>query len=130
MQINAVNASHRALHVLDQSLYICGEGGAVVNDEVRVLLGHRGVPDAKALEAGAFDQARRVISRRIGEYGSATPLADRLRLLALVEQFANGVAVDAGGALELEPCADDPFVIRSFHGAIADLVVGGRSSVV
>src|ERR1700731_1599766 len=118
-----------ALHVRNQSLHIGRKRAPVVDDEVRVLLRHRGIADAKALEAGAFDQARRVIARRIGEYRATTPLADGLRLLALVEQFANGVGVGAGGALEFEPRADEPLVVRSLDAAIADVVVGGGSGV-
>src|SRR5271165_5867319 len=90
------------LHMLYQRLDVGGASVAMIDDEVGVLLRHRSIPDAIPLQAGALDQSRRVIVRRIGEHGSAAPLADGLRLAALVEQRANGVAIDAGLAFELQ----------------------------
>jgi hypothetical protein len=43
-------------------LHIGGACGAVIDDEIGVLVGHRGIADAKSLEARRFDQARRMIS--------------------------------------------------------------------
>src|SRR3984957_14231557 len=129
MKVDAMNLGDGALHMLDQRLDIGRKRAPVIDDEIRVLQGYRGIADAKALEAGAFDQTRRMIARRIGEYRSATPLADGLRLLALVEQFANRVDVDAGCAVEFEPGADEPFIVRALHRAITDVVVGGLPRV-
>src|ERR1700722_11420935 len=117
-----MHARHGALHVFDHSLDIGRQRAAMVDDEVRVLVGYRGIADAKALEAGAFDQARRVVARRIGEYRSAAPFADGLRLLALVEQFANGFGVDPRRAVELQPRTDEPRIVRPLHAAVAYLV--------
>ena len=70
-----------ALHVQDQRLDVGGAGGAVVDDEIGVLLGHRRIADAKAFEPRRFDQPRRMLARRVGEHRSAAPLADRLASL-------------------------------------------------
>src|SRR5882757_5907794 len=103
-----MNPGDRALHVDDQRLDIRRKRVPMVDNEVRVLLRHRRIADAKTLETGAFDQPCRVIARGIGEYRSAAPLADGLRLPALLEQFANGVGVDAGCAFELQPGTYEP----------------------
>src|SRR6202035_1478604 len=93
------------------------------------FLRHRGIADAKAFQARAFEPARGVIARRIGEKRSATPLADGLRFAALIEQLANGIGVDTRLALNLQPRADEPLVIGSLHLAIADCVLGRGASV-
>ena len=96
---------------------------AVVDDEIGVLGGHRGIAEAESLEARGFDQARRVISRRIREHRAAAPFADRLRGLAAIEQRANLACVRAGRALEGEQRAEEPFIgHRRHHVAIAHLV--------
>src|SRR5258708_7140506 len=120
-----MNPGDRALHMHDQRLHIGGARGTVVDDEVRVFQGYRGIADAKTLESCAFDQLRRVMLWRIGEYRSTAPLADGLGLLALLQQFADGIGIDAGCTFELEPGADEPFVVRSLHAAIAVVIVGG-----
>src|SRR5258708_21279831 len=108
-----MNPGDRALHVHDQRLHIGRKRAPMVDNEVCVLLGHRGIADAKTLETGAFDQLRRVTLWRIGEYRSTTPLAAGLGLPPLLEQFADGLGVDAASAFELQPGAAAPFAIRS-----------------
>src|SRR5215470_4653029 len=68
MQRHAVHARDRVAHVSDEVLEVRRARLAVIDDEIRVLLRHRGAADAKALESGGLDEARRVIARWIGEH--------------------------------------------------------------
>ena len=101
-QRDAEPLAHRLPAPLDEPAHIRGCRRPVIDDEIGVLLRHRRLADAKALEIRALDQARRVIFRRIGEYGSAAPLTDGLRLFALVQELPDGVGIDARLAFELE----------------------------
>src|SRR5208283_4652567 len=85
------------------------------------------IADAKSLQTGALDQARRMVARRVREHRAAAPFADRLRLPAALQQFANRVVLGSGLAFELQARADEPFAGSPAHVAIADLVVGGRA---
>ena len=51
-----------------------------------MLVRDRRAADAVALEAGAFDQLRRMAARRIREHRAAAPGADRLARVALLEE--------------------------------------------
>src|SRR5207244_13462138 len=100
-------------------------GLSVVDDEGGVLLGYRGAPDAKALEAGRLDEARGVVSRRVGEHRAAAPLADRLRGPAPLEERAHLALVRRGTALEAQARLEEPFIrLRPDDLAVADPVLG------
>src|SRR5204863_31437 len=90
-ELDAVHARDRLAHMGDEALEVGGARLSVVDDEVGVLLGYRGAPDAKALEAGRLDEARGVVSRRVGEHRAAAPLADRLRGPTPVEEIERAV---------------------------------------
>ena len=62
-EFDAVNLGDGALHMLDQRLDLGRKRVPMIDDEICMLVRDRGVADAKALESGAFDQARRVIPR-------------------------------------------------------------------
>src|SRR5262249_4348888 len=78
--------------------------------EVRMLLRHRGIADAKALETRRLDEACGVIARRVGEHRAAAPLPDRLRGLALDEHLLHFARVRAGTALEAELRPEKPLL--------------------
>ncbi len=54
VQLDAVNLGDGALQVQDQGLDVGGAGLAVIDDEIGMLLGHRGAADAIALKSRAF----------------------------------------------------------------------------
>src|SRR5215472_15533140 len=123
VQRHAVDALDGRAHMLDEALQVGGTRTAVVDDEVRVLLRHRRIADAKALEARRLDQARGVITRRIGEHRAAAPLADRLRLLAPRQQRLYLAGMRARTVLEVERGADEPLFRRGrAHRAVTHLV--------
>src|SRR6202000_2932898 len=126
VQLHALFLRDRLLHALNQRFDIGRARFAMIDDEVGVLLRHRGTADAKALEPRCLYQPGGVIALRIGEHRAAAPLADRLSLAGLVEQFFDRVGVDARLAFEFQARADEPFVVRALHVPIADLIVGGR----
>src|SRR5207249_9345828 len=96
--------------------------------EIRMLLRHRGIADAKSLQPRALDEARGVISRRVGEHRAAAPLPDRLRRAALLEERAHLALVRARTALEAQARGDEPFLGRGRDDlAIADAVLAGRA---
>src|SRR5205823_13075983 len=105
-----VHARDRLAHMGDEALEVGGARLSVVDDEVGVLLGYRGAPDAKALEAGRLDEARGVVSRRVGEHRAAAPLADRLRGPAPLEELAHLALVRRGTALEGQARLEEPFI--------------------
>src|SRR6516162_2611145 len=124
MERHAVDARYRVAHVSDEVLQVRGARLAVVDDEVRVLLRHRGVADAKALEPRGLDEARGVITRGIGEHRAAAPLADRLRGPALLQQLLYLADVRARTALEVELRADEPLIgLRCDHLAVAHAIL-------
>src|SRR5450755_4107893 len=108
----------------DQRFNVGGAGGAMIDDEIRVLFGHGCSADPKALQARTFDQACGMVARRIGEYRTAAPFADRLGLLAALQQLAYGGVVDSRLALELQSRGDEPFIGGSPHAAVPNLIVG------
>ena len=99
----------RALHVQDQRLDVGGACSAMIDDEIRVLIGYRCIADAKSLQARAFDQVRRMIARRVHEHRAAAPFADRLGLPAALQQVANRGVVHSGLAFEFQARGDEPF---------------------
>src|SRR5204863_448045 len=117
-KLDAVHARDRLAHMGDEALEVGGARLSVVDDEVGVLLGYRGAPDAKALEAGRLDEARGVVSRRVGEHRAAAPLADRLRGPAPLEERAHLALVRRGPALEAQARLEEPF-IRHRRDALA-----------
>src|SRR5213082_3487548 len=124
-ELDAVHACDRLAHMGDEALEVGGARLSVVDDEVGVLLGYRGAPDAKALEAGRLDEARGVVSRRVGEHRAAAPLADRLRGPAPLEERAHLALVRRGTALEAQARLEEPFIrLRRDHLAVADPVLG------
>src|SRR5215472_4400369 len=126
MQSDAMDTRDRVTHVPNEVLEVRGTRLTVIDDEVRMLLRHRGVADAKALEARGLDETRGVIAGGIGEHRAAAPLADRLRGLALLEQFLYLAGVRTGSALEGELSADEPLIGRRCgHLAVADAILGG-----
>src|SRR5690348_7209625 len=130
MQRDAVHTCDRVAHVADEALEVCGARLAMVDDEVRVLLGHRGIADAKALEARRLDETCSVIARRIGEHRAAAPLPDRLSGLALGEQLLYFARMRAGTALEAELRREEPFLrYRRDYLAVADAIFLGRAAV-
>src|SRR5215469_8381316 len=130
VQRHAVDARDRVTHVSDEVLEVRGARLAVIDDEVRVLLRHRGIADAKALEPRGLDEARGVIPRGIGEHRAAAPLPDRLRGLALLEQLVYVADVRTRAALEVELRADEPLIgLRCDHLAVAHAILGGLAPV-
>src|SRR5213082_488307 len=122
---DAVHARDRLAHMGDEALEVGGARLPVVDDEVGVLLGYRGAPDAKALEAGRLDEARGVVSRRVGEHRAAAPLAYRLRGPAPLEERAHLALVRRGTALEAQARLEEPFIrLRRDDLAVADPVLG------
>src|SRR5215470_3288318 len=125
VQRHAVDARDRVTYMSDEVLEVRGARLAVIDDEVRVLLRHRGVADAKALETRGLDESRGVVPRGIGEHRAAAPLPDRLRGLALLEQLLYLAGVRAGTALEGELRADEPLIgLRRGHLAVAHAILG------
>src|SRR6516165_6228795 len=124
-QRHAVDARDRVTHVSDEVLEVRGARLAVIDDEVRVFLRHRGIADAKTLESRGLDEARGVITRGVGEHRAAAPLTDRLRGLALLQELLHLAGVRAGTALEAELHADEPLIGRRCdHLAVADAILG------
>src|SRR5437660_8226023 len=113
-ELDAVHARDRLAHMGDEALEVGGARLSVVDDEVGVLLGYRGAPDAKALEAGRLDEARGVVSRRVGEHRAAAPLADRLRGPAPLEERAHLALVRRGTALAAQ-ASPDRQITRDWH---------------
>src|SRR5215475_4560159 len=130
MQRHTVHACDGVAYVPDEALQIYGGRLAVVDDEVRVLLRHRGTADAEALEAGSLDEARGVIAGRVGEHRPAAPLPDRLRGLALCEELLHLAGVIARTALEGELGGEEPLLgLRWDHLPVADAVLGDRAAM-
>src|SRR5271155_468720 len=128
MQAHAVDALHRLPHMLDQALEIGRGRIAVVDDEVRVFLGHRGVADPEALQVGGVDEPRGVIARRVGEHRAAAPFTDRLRRLAALEQLADLLFIHSVGALKLQSRGYEPFLgYGRDHLAVADFELARRA---
>src|SRR5205807_4848828 len=118
-----VHARDRLAHMGDEALEVGGARLSVVDDEVGVLLGYRGAPDAKALEAGRLDEARGVVSRRVGEHRAAAPLADRLRGPAPLEERAHLALVRRGTALEAQARLEEPLDRKSTRLNSSHLVI-------
>src|SRR2546429_1181748 len=124
-ELDAVHARARLAQMGDEALEVGGARLSVVDDEVGVLLGYRGAPDAKALEAGRLDEARGVVSRRVGNPGAAAPLADRLRGPAPLEERAHPALGRGGTALEAQARLEEPFIrLRPDDLGVADPVLG------
>ena len=130
MQADTVHSLHGLLHVLDQALQVGRRRISVIDNEVRVFLGHRGIADAKTLQARRVDEPRGVIARRIGKNRPATPFANRLRRLAALEQLADLLVVDAVGALELQFRRQEPlFGSGRYDLPVADFEFARRARV-
>src|SRR5208337_1051200 len=99
----------------------------MIDDEIRMLIGHRRIADAMSLQARALDEARCMVARRVDEYRPAAPLADGLGLPAPLEELANGGLVDARLAFEDEVRGHEPFVGGAAHVAVPDLVIRGHA---
>ena len=107
-------------------------GMAVVDDEVGVLLRHRRIADAIALEPGGLDQARGVIAGRVGEHRAAAPLADRLRRRCAAQQRAHAVARCPAPRLEVQLRGEEPLLARragALDVAVADAILLRRARV-
>src|SRR5258708_855240 len=115
VECNAALCGDGLLHVQNHCLDVGGTRRPMIDDEIGVLLRHRGIADAKSFQARGLDQPRGVIARRVGEHRPATPLADWLRLAPLVEEFLDGVGVDAGLALEFQARAHGTTRVVSLH---------------
>src|SRR5436305_1048455 len=74
-ELDAVHACDRLAHMGDEALEVGGARLSVVDDEVGVLLGYRGAPDAKALEAGRLDGAVEEIERAVRAHDHALQAA-------------------------------------------------------
>ena len=67
-EFDLVPLRDRALHIADQRLDVGSARVSVIDDEIRVFLGHRRVAYSKPLQTRRLDQPRRVIARGIGEH--------------------------------------------------------------
>src|SRR5215470_15126685 len=112
MQRYAVDLRYGVAHVSDEPLEVLSSRLAVIDEEVRVLLRHRGIADAKSLETCGLDEACGVITGGVGEHRAAAPLANRLRRLALRQHFLHLGLVRARTALEGELRREKPLVRR------------------
>src|ERR1022692_584157 len=125
LQQHVIHRFDRALNVQNHGFDVAGARRTVIDDEIGVFEGHRGIADPKALQTCGLDEARRIIARRIREHRTAAPFADGLRLPALLEQHADRFVVGAGLTLEFQARSHEPFVGRTYDVPIADLVFRG-----
>src|SRR6185312_7857869 len=71
IQANAMHPFDSLLDVMNQPFQVGRRRLPVVDDEVGMLVGHRGIANAVPLQAGGIDEACRVIVGRIGKYRAA-----------------------------------------------------------
>ena len=125
-----MHALDGVLDVAHQRFEVGGRRLALVHDEVGVLLRHHRAANAVSLEPGPLDQLGGVAPGRVGEHGSATPGADRLARVALLEKFLDRPRVRIGPRLETEGRREEPFARdRRRHAAVAVAVLGGSAAM-